>query len=266
MDEYLQFAKDLAYKAGDIMLAHFKAGVATATKADNTPVTVADTAINSLVINTVKIVFPEHGILGEEQSDFVQGTQFVWVCDPIDGTSAYAMGVPTNMFSLALVENGSPIIAVLYDPYLDRMYHTVKGGSAYMDTAGDNTQVLHVSSQADLQDCKITLPAWKIKNHDVSKILHMLIEENVHCFATQSTTYEAALVTSGQITAAIYLGTAPWDIAAAALLVKNAGGSITSLDGTSIDRYDTAIPNGAIISNGLIQPALLELIKKDVSL
>src|SRR6185369_16230217 len=120
MDEYLQFARGLADQAGAIMLEHFQVGVAKRDKAeaDNTPVTIADTQINRLVIEAVRAKHPTHAVIGEEESHPADGVEFTWVCDPIDGTIPYTMGIPTNLFSLALVDGeGQPVVAVVYDPY-----------------------------------------------------------------------------------------------------------------------------------------------------
>ena len=123
MIEQLDFAKSLANEAGEVMLQHFQVGVANETKAleGDTPVTVADKAINSMVIEAIKRQYPDHSVIGEEESNRRDNAEYTWVCDPIDGTIPYVMGVPTNVFSIAMVDkDGQPVVAVVFDPYMKR--------------------------------------------------------------------------------------------------------------------------------------------------
>lgn len=105
MTEHLDFAKSLADDAGEITLQHFQVGVANEAKAleGNTPVTIADTAINSMVIEAIRKQYPEHAVIGEEESHVQDNAEYTWVCDPIGGTIPCVMGIPTNVFSLAMV-------------------------------------------------------------------------------------------------------------------------------------------------------------------
>ena len=91
MEEYLKFAKNLALKSGQIMLDNFQLGINTDIKADNTLVTIADTDINSLVIRSIKASYPEHAVIGEEESYENDKAEYVWVCDPIDGTIPFSL-------------------------------------------------------------------------------------------------------------------------------------------------------------------------------
>jgi len=106
MTTYEQFAKDVAKQAGKIMMENFKLGMHKEWKSDNSPVTETDLRINKLLIEGVKKYFPEHSVLGEEESNFVGDRKMVWVCDPLDGTLPFSHGVPIFTFSLALVDDG----------------------------------------------------------------------------------------------------------------------------------------------------------------
>ena len=113
-EKELDFAKALALEAGEIMRKYFRSDrLGTVQKDDLTPLTVADTAINDLVIERVQHEFPEHGVLGEEAS-YEPNRQWIWVVDPIDGTSPYSCGIPISTFSLALVnkKDGQPYVSV----------------------------------------------------------------------------------------------------------------------------------------------------------
>jgi fructose-1,6-bisphosphatase/inositol monophosphatase family enzyme len=160
MDEYkeaLEFAKRLAGEAQEIALKYFSFETDTTWKEDNTPLTVADTEINDLVIKRVNEAYPEHSIYGEEKSDKKEGSKYIWVCDPIDGTMAFSCGLPIFVFSIALVDqsNGLPILGLINDPVMKNMYWAHKGSGAYRngkkifvskDTGFENTYFNTASS------------------------------------------------------------------------------------------------------------------------
>src|SRR3989339_1076408 len=120
MENYLEFAKNLAKEAEEIALRYFSFKVENTWKEDNTPLTKADTEINDLVIKRVNEAFPEHSIYGEEQSELKENSKYIWVCDPIDGTMPFSNGSPIFTFSIALVDqsSGLPILGVINDPVL----------------------------------------------------------------------------------------------------------------------------------------------------
>ncbi|HSX42465.1 MAG TPA: inositol monophosphatase [Candidatus Saccharimonadales bacterium] len=257
MDQYLTFAKDLAYKAGDIMLEHFKPGVGREVKSDDTPVTVADTTINKLVIDSVAEVFPEHSVLGEEESSSAADTEYIWVCDPIDGTIPYTIGIPTNLFSLALVHNGISVLGVLYDPYSKRMYEAVKSRGALL-----NGETIHVSNELTPQGY-ISLPGMQYGLTNTAELVRDAITSGMRSFSLCCITYESALIANGQIVGAIFPGKTPWDIAAVKIIVEEAGGMVTDLYGNE-QRYDKPI-TGAVVSNGHMHARLVDLAKRHIA-
>src|SRR3990167_6073867 len=137
---YKDFAINLAYKAGERMRKDFTLGMKKEWKKDKTPVTVTDTVINRMVIDAIEKEYPSHSILGEEENKMKE-SEYVWVCDPIDGTVPFAHGFPIFAFSLALVKNGAPILGVIYDPMLDRLVYAEKGKGAFL-----NSKPIKVSS------------------------------------------------------------------------------------------------------------------------
>src|SRR5665213_902131 len=126
----LAIAKEIARQAGTVMLRYFDTEKETTIKVDGSPVTIADKQINHLVIEELQKHFDD-GIVGEEESTAEYGAGRRWICDPIDGTKGYILGVPTAMFSLGLVEDGSPVLGVAYDPFLDRLYSGMRGSGSY---------------------------------------------------------------------------------------------------------------------------------------
>ncbi len=104
MKKYLKFAESVARSAGKIMKKYYHGDKGSDYKGDNTIVTKADKEINDLLIARVKKSFPEHSVDGEEKK--FGKSEYVWTCDPVDGTAMYARNLPVSVFSLALVVNG----------------------------------------------------------------------------------------------------------------------------------------------------------------
>ena len=254
MEEYLEFSKLLALESAKIMLQYFTVGVNRELKNNNTPVTIADTSINSLVIKTIKEKYPTHSIIGEEESFIVDNAPYSWVCDPIDGTIPYTFGTPTNVFSIALVErlSGLPIVAVVYDPYMKRMYTAIKGIGAFL-----NDNKINVNSISKLKDAVIGGSGTFSDVVNGKELKGEIIKVCWRPVVINSAIYEAMLVASGQIAASVYPGSNSHDAVTSKLIVEEAGGKVTDLFGKE-QRYDKSI-KGVIISNGLIHDDLIEL-------
>lgn len=257
----LDFARELASEAGKIMRTYFRSeDINTTWKGDNTPLTVADTTINRLVIDRVKKQFPDHGIIGEEES-FSPDRDFVWVVDPIDGTMPFSLGMPNSTFSLALVErkNGQPIVAVAYDPQLDHLYSATVGGGASL-----NGSPIRTALERDLKQGYVFVwhGGYNDKVYfDKGKLLDFIHEKAGRYFIVPSFVYYASRVASGEFRGAILDYGSPWDSAAVALLVKEAGGVALDLNGNE-RRYDEFGSGCLLAANQEIADTLLSLIKE----
>ena len=255
MNEYLDFAIDFARTAGKIMQDNFHADKGISYKSDHTIVTKVDTQINQLLIQEVEASFPGHCVQGEENS---QGTgRYVWVCDPVDGTAMYARGVPVAMFSLALVVDGTPVIGVAYDPFMEALYSAEQGKGAFC-----NGQKLQVNDLA-LGDQRVVanFDFYPFAEYDFGDVLRALDRQN-YFVSLGSAVHACMCVASGDFAFSIFPGTTGknYDIAAAKVIVEEAGGHVTALFGQE-QRYDQDI-NGAIISNGRVHGELVEVIKQ----
>ena len=255
--EWLDFAKSVAHEAGDIMQKYFGKKPDAHLKADNTIVTIADEEINQLVIKRVAERYPSHDIDGEEASAR-RGSDYVWVCDPIDGTAPFAMELPVSVFSLALVINGQPEVGVIYAPSSDHLYWASRGRGAYM-----NSQPIHVSQHSLDDRVEMNVDWWPSAQWDVMQVVHDLAyEKDVYVTTVGSTTHAAALVARGEFVASVFTGTKGKnvDIAAAKVIVEEAGGKVTDLFGRE-QRYDQDIC-GAVLSNGIIHEEIVKAMRK----
>ena len=255
--EWLDFAKSMALEAGDIMRKYFGKKPDSHLKANNTIVTVADEEINNLVIKRVTERYPSHDIDGEEASQR-RGSKYVWVCDPIGGTASFAIGLPVSVFSLALVIDGQPEVGMIYAPFSDHLYWASRGRGAYM-----NSQPIHVSQHSLDDRVEMNVDWWPSAPWDVMQVVHDLAyEKDVYVTTIGSTTHAAALVARGEFVASVFVGTKDKnvDIAAAKVIVEEAGGKVTDLFGRG-QRYDQDI-HGAVLSNGIVYEEIVKAMRR----
>jgi fructose-1,6-bisphosphatase/inositol monophosphatase family enzyme len=254
MSEKLSFAKNLALEAGEVMRNNFTLGMKKEWKSDTTPLTVTDTTINRMVIEKVKDKYPNEDVKGEEESSLENQSKSLWVCDPVDGTIAFAHGLPISTFSLAFVEDGESRIGVVYDPFMDRLFYAEKGKGAFL-----NDEAIHVSGNESLVQSAMAIENFVRAPYDLMEAERALTENDVKLMKLCSIIYPTALVAKGEFVATIFPHSTAHDAAAIKVIVEEAGGKVTDLFGNE-QRYDQPI-NGFIASNGRIHDKLVEIIK-----
>lgn len=256
---YEALAKELAQKAGDIIRKNFQLGMKKEWKADNSPVTATDIEVNKLVIEEVKKHFPGHDIKGEEESSLENNSEYLWVCDPVDGTYPFSHGLPNFAFSLALVKDGEPILGIANDPILNRVYFAEKGKGAFL-----NDEKIHVSDLDNLNGGIIDAVNFKAAKYQMWDIYNTLANKGSRLFKLGSIVYAGVLVACGEFTATIFTHVGCHDIAALKIIVEEAGGKVTDLFGKE-QRYDREI-KGAIISNGKVHDELVTLVGESLGI
>ncbi len=253
--EYLNFAKEIAYKAGEIMIKYFKGDNGASYKFDQTIVTKADTEINKYLIERVKATFPTHSVDGEEEQ--FGESNYVWVCDPVDGTAMYARHIPVAVFSLALVINGISTVGVVYDPFTENLYSAIKGNGAYK-----NNEKISVND-IELDDIRSVsnFDMWPKSDYNLYDLIKEL-GKKTYFVGIGSVIRACMCVANGDFNLAIFPGTKNknFDIAAVKVIVEEAGGKVTDLFGNE-QRYDKNI-NGAVISNGKVHSEVVAVIKQ----
>ena len=247
------FAVDLAKAASETIRRDFAWRTETEKKVDGTDVTSTDKVVNAMIINAVNKEFPNHDIFGEEKSDMTRKSSYVWVCDPLDGTTVFSKGIPTFSFALSLVINGTPNIGVIADSS-GRMYVGMLGKGSFLD--GER---LHVSKHDRLEKALIGISSWKGEQISLIKMPEKLRSEGAGFLDLGSIASMGALVSCGNMTASVHPADKPWESAALKVIVTEAGGRVTDLYGNE-QRYDREI-RGGIISNGLIHDELLRLVR-----
>ena len=247
----LEIAKSIAYEAGIIMRQYFDGDQEGEWKADGTPVTIADKTINRLVIERLAEAFPEDGVVGEEESTAEYGMGRRWLCDPIDGTKAYTWGIATAMFSLALVIDGIPMVGVAYNPFLDHLYFATQGGGAYR-----NDEHIHVSSLS-LKEGIIAVTSNLAKVVEGNVLINNLVEQGARTASFSGAVCKSVLVASGRFVGYAEDMVGPYEMAAAHVILEEAGGKLTDMQGEKLT-YDKSF-QGAIVSNGVVHDELVHL-------
>ncbi len=261
MEDYskeLAFAKDLALKAGEIILRNFRHS--TITVKDNlTPVTETDIAISRMVINEVRESFPTHHVLDEEIQNTDKDSEYLWVCDPIDGTIPFSHHIPAAMFSIALCKKGEPVVAVVYDPFMKRLLHTVSGSVSFM-----NDEVISVRKEKLVAgDYVFGKPYWK-DGIDAGKFISLLKEKQLRDYMVGSLVYEGMMVAVGVVKAMITIGANPWDRAAIKMIIENAGGKCTDETGKRLTVFGN--PKYFVATNGVVHDEMMALLNKSLTI
>ncbi|MBR3211128.1 MAG: hypothetical protein IKF71_04255 [Bacilli bacterium] len=256
MKEYLDFALEIAAYAKKEMLEHFDSSFTYNYKKDSTVVTEVDQSINHYLLERVHEKYPDHSVLGEEESDSNQKSQ-VWVCDPVDGTGVYADAIPVSVFSLAYVVDGIPQVGVVMDPFLDKCYTAIRGEGAFC-----NGERIHVNEKhlGDL-GYRINFEMWNDAKFDTLMMVHDLLRE-ARISSIGSVARSCMAIASGYFSCDLFPGVehANCDMAASALIVEEAGGRVTDFYGNT-QRYDGSL-QGAIVTNGVSHDEILQKIKK----
>ena len=255
--KYLKFAKDIAYKAGKIMIKYFEDNSEASYKLDQTIVTKADTEINQYLIKKVKETFPTHSVDGEEEQ--FGKSNYVWVCDPIDGTAMYARGIPIAVFSLALVIEGVPTIGVVYDPFTDSMYSAIKDKGAYKNDKKISVNNIELNDKKSVSNFDM----WPKADYNLYDSIKEL-GKKTYFVGVGSVIRACMCIATGDFNLAIFPGTTHknCDIAAAKVIVEASGGKVTDLFGNE-QRYDRDI-NGAVISNGKVHDEVVAVLKTNL--
>jgi myo-inositol-1(or 4)-monophosphatase len=255
------FAQDRALieqtvrKAGDIARGYFGGDYKKWDKGKGQPVTDADLAVDTYLRETLTAARPDYGWLSEETKDTPvrRGKELVFVVDPIDGTVAFMKGRPHFTVCVALVRGGRPVIGAVYNPMLDEFYAAAEDQGATLNGAP-----IHVSARAELEGCRM------LGDRDMFK--HPFWNEPpntpwppMEVESRNSVAYRMALVAAGTFDAMIAMSAKrDWDAAAADLIVREAGGIVTTHDG-HIPRYngDQAIQPSIICAGPALHRQIL---------
>ncbi|MCU1612260.1 MAG: histidinol-phosphatase [Pseudonocardiales bacterium] len=226
-------------------------------KPDRTPVTDADLAVEDAIRALLRVQRPRDAVVGEERGGTSGDAGRAWLLDPIDGTKNFLRGVPVWATLIALVEDGAPAVGVISAPALRRRWWAATGAGAHTRDANGTSRTIAVSGVGDLADAYLSttdLGSWT--EHRSRESYLSLVDATWESRAFGDF-WQHCLVAEGAIDLAAEPIVNPWDVAAVQVLVQQAGGRFTDLDGVA--RYDGGT---ALSSNGLLHDAALTLLQQ----
>lgn len=239
--EMHDFARELALAGGETSLEYFRsASLAVELKADRSPVTAADRGVEREMRSLVAKRFPDHAIIGEElgSTQSAQESEWTWIFDPIDGTKSFIRGVPLYTTLVALLHHGIPRVGVVYAPATGEMVSAYSGGGA----RDEKDHLLRVSGETDPAEAWVMVTDPKYFHTEYPEIFRSILRR-FGGMRTWADAYGYLLVARGDAHVMIDPVMSPWDVAPLGVIIREAGGRFTGLDGS-----DEAIPSSAVAS------------------
>ncbi|PSL39848.1 histidinol-phosphatase [Labedella gwakjiensis] len=243
----LDLALRLADIADSIALERFRsADLSVTSKPDRTPVTDADLAVETAIRDVLAAERPEDGILGEE---FGTGgsTERQWIIDPIDGTANFLRGVPNWATLIALAVDGRPVVGVASAPAFRKRWWASRGFGAWLHDGDVEPRRLRVSGVESLADASLSFQS--IQQWDEAGYLDRLVDLTRAVWRDRAygDAWSYGLLAEGLVDVVAEFDVKEWDIAPFAVIVEEAGGRFTSVDGTdSISARSSVATNGAL--------------------
>ncbi|MBI5560967.1 MAG: inositol monophosphatase [Deltaproteobacteria bacterium] len=219
-------------------------------------VTEMDIMAENLIVAAIRERFPDHGILTEESTEAMplHGSPYRWIIDPLDGTTNYAHGYPAFCVSIAFEEKGVVMSGVVYGPMLDELFTSEKGNGAYL-----NGKRISVSSAATLNESLLATGfPYDVRTSDEDNLDHFsnFAVRSQAIRRAGSAALDLSYVGCGRFDGFWEMKLKPWDIAAGALIVEEAGGRVTGFRNNPLSRYSADV----VATNGLIHDEMLNVL------
>lgn len=256
----LEIAILAAKKAGAVLLHYARNGFRIDHKSLTNLVTEADHAAEQCVIDVIRAQYPDHRVLAEERGQINQGlSPYLWIIDPLDGTTNFAHGYPAYCVSIGLVHKEQPVLGVVYDPARDELFTAMRGGGARV-----NDRPLRVSQTAQLDlALLVTGFAYDIRETANNNLDHFarfaLRTQGLR--RTGSAALDLCYVAAGRFDGFWEVKLNPWDMAAGVVILQEAGGRVTNFRGETHSLYGQEI----VASNGLIHDPMISVIQESLN-
>lgn len=252
MSDFLKCGMEAAEAGAKVLLRYWGKLESVECKSSSSDlVTIADRESESAIIHVIRKYFPKHGVLGEESGleDLYQ-SEYQWIIDPLDGTTNYTHNYPMVSISIALAHRGELLIGLVYNPICKESFHAVKGGGAFF-----NGQKISVTKTSELS-CALLATGFaydRKKSPETNYTEFAYFTQLTHGVRRGgSAALDLAYVAAGRLDGYWERGLKPWDIAAGALLVQEAGGQISNYDLSPLNLSEGRV----LASNGLLHPII----------
>jgi myo-inositol-1(or 4)-monophosphatase len=246
--------KSFTRKAGMLLLKEFRKKQNTGRFYVKEAKSIYDKSSELLIKKLIWQRYPEHSILAEETGYVERGPEYLWIVDPLDGTSNFINGNPFFAVSIALQIKGKLEYSAIYAPFLKEFFFAARNKGAFL-----NGRRITVSNVSDLKRSYIVCCEGSIKNrYKIAKIWHTLILNSIDLRKLGSAALECAFVASSRADAFITTGIPAYDVAAGVLLVEEAKGKVSDFRGNPWKPKKTNF----IASNGKIHEKLVRILKK----
>jgi histidinol phosphatase-like enzyme (inositol monophosphatase family) len=250
--EFLNFAMDAAWQAGQLTLAHFQTGVAVQWKEDDSPVTAADRGAEKLLRELIARRFPGHAVVGEEFGEADNDSTHRWIIDPIDGTQSFIRGVPLYGVLIGLEVAGEVVVGVAHFPGLREMVSAARGEGCRW-----NGRPVQVSGVTRLEEALVSHTEVATLEDERTRSFWNRIKAATRVQRGWADCYGHCLVATGRAEIMLDPLMKVWDCAAIAPIVEEAGGTFTDWDGNS-----TIYGGDAISTNGLLFDQVKKLLEE----
>ena len=257
--EFLTFAISIAKEAGKIQMEYFGNISSVEKKSTNIDlVTEADKKSEDYLIKQIKSKFPDHSILSEELGNIDNGGEYLWIIDPLDGTTNFAHNLPIFAVSLSLVKkNKEHICGVVYNPAADRCFYAEKNKGSYL-----NSKKINVTSSNTLSNSLLVtgFPYLHDDKYDLSfEIFKQFYDKTRGLRRLGAASLDLCFVAMGRFDGYYEYGLKPWDISAGALIATEAGASVTDWDNSELPYDGSRI----LTSNGKIHTQMVDILTNE---
>ena len=262
LSKELETAKQAALEAGErILEVYASQDTGARSKEDGSPVTEADLRANAAIVARLRADFPGYCVLTEEEADSEDRVtaESVWIVDPLDGTKEFISRNGEFTVNIGLVREERPVLGVVYVPVKGELYYASRGAGAFLGRDGGAPRRLAVSSRREVGEMVLA----KSRSHASGKVAAFIERYGPAGVLARGSSLKGCMVATGD--ADVYLRFGPtneWDICAMQIVVEEAGGAMTDLEGDPM-RYNQAktLNSGFAASNGAIHEEIVAMAK-----
>ncbi len=248
--QFLTVALEAVKAAESVINQYYTPQTRATLKPDQSPVTIADQEAELIIRSHVLEYFPNHAILGEESGQSSTDSEYLWIIDPIDGTKNYIRQIPLFATQLALMKDGEVIVGVSNAPAMQELLYAQKGQGAFL-----NDQPVHVSTVDRLNEAFLSYGSLTCfqKRNALDALLQLENATRGHRGFGDAWAYH--LLAQGKVDVVVESAIKIWDVAAASLIVQEAGGQVTDLRGQPLTLATTSL----IATNQSLHPVVQEI-------